>query len=209
MQKNLDQIILDLAEKHPSFTSQDVMTATNEKYTRQHISLTIRQLLKEKRLIKTGSTRKARYSLPHKAHLLFPTFKKVYQNKSLQEDEVFSEFCEKLPQINTLPVNAFRVLRYTFTEIVNNAIDHSKAKKISLRVSFADHRVDVEVIDNGVGVFRNIMHKFGYSSELESIQQLLKGNSPLFLIIIQARGSSFPVKQQTWDRQLWIQTYCR
>ncbi|MBU0974729.1 hypothetical protein KKD03_03455 [Patescibacteria group bacterium] len=61
------------------------------------------------------------------------------------------------------------------TEIVNNAIDHSNAKYIDVYISFSNHSVDVKVSDNGVGAFKNIMRKFGYSSELESIQQLLKG----------------------------------
>lgn len=175
MKKNLDQTILDIAESKLSFTSQDVQEAVEKQYSRQHITYVIRKLLKEKRLLRTGSTKNARYSLPHKAHLLFPSFRKSYENKNLKEDEVFTEFQEKLPQINSLPINARRVLQYTFTEIVNNAIDHSRAKSIHIQVIFSDHKVDVEIIDNGIGVFRNIMQKFGYTSELESIQQLLKG----------------------------------
>lgn len=175
MSKNLEQIILDLAENKQAFTSKDVLSFTENAYSRQHIAYTIRQLITAKRLIKTGSTRNAKYSLPHKAHLLFPSFKKRYKNANLKEDKIFIEFTDKLPQINTLPVNAYRVLRYTFTEIVNNAIDHSESKSIQVIVSFTDHSVDVEINDNGIGVFRNIMQKFSYKSELESIQQLLKG----------------------------------
>ncbi len=175
MNKNLEQIILEIAENKLSFTSNDIQIATNKSYSRQHTALVIRKLLKNKMLLKTGSTRNARYSLPHKAHMLFPNFKKKYLNKNLEEDKIFLEFKEKLPQINTLPVNAYRVLRYTFTEIVNNAIDHSSAKYIDIYVSFNNNTVDVGISDNGIGAFKNIMKKFGYSSELESIQQLLKG----------------------------------
>ena len=175
MKKTIEEIIFNIAESKLSFTSQDVQVETNNSYSRQHITYVIRNLLKEKRLLRTGSTKNARYSLPHKAHLLFPSFKKSYENGPLKEDEIFTEFEEKLPQINSLPVNARRVLRYTFTEIVNNAIDHSRANDIHVQVIFSDHKVDVEITDNGIGVFRNIMQKFGFASELESIQQLLKG----------------------------------
>lgn len=172
---SLSDIILQVGEESVSFTTQDILVIVQGKYSRQHIVQIIKQLLLDKRLIKTGSTRSARYSLPHKAHFLFPSFRKSYLNKNLSEEEIFEEFQKKIPQITTLPNNAFRVLRYAFTEIVNNAIDHSSAKRIHISTTFLDAEVRVEVQDNGIGLFRNVMQKFGYGSELEALQQLAKG----------------------------------
>ncbi len=173
--KPLRERILIFGEEVVSFTTQDILVLVENIYSRQHIVQAIKQLLSEKKLIKTGSTKSAQYSLPHKAHFLFPSFKKSYSNVGLDEQDVFEEFKIRLPQIDTLPNKARRVFGYALTEMVNNAIDHSLAKKITISVIFTSSAVTVEIIDNGIGIYKNIMSTFGYKSELEAIQQLVKG----------------------------------
>lgn len=172
---SLEQMVLNIAEASVSFTTQDVSAAVNNRYSRQHVLSTIRALLAQKRLFKTGSTRSARYSLPHKAHLLFPSFRKRYANSELKEDKIFEEFRTCLPQIDTLPRNCRKVLVYAFNEMVNNAIDHSLAKTITVSLSLTEHEVNVTVRDSGIGIFRNIMRTYSLNSEVEAMQELTKG----------------------------------
>jgi len=52
-----------------------------------------------------------------------------------------------------LPKNVADILDYSFTKMVNNAIEHSQSKEIEIRFSEDKQRVKFEVIDSGVGVF--------------------------------------------------------
>jgi uncharacterized protein (DUF1330 family) len=61
--------------------------------------------------------------------------------------------------------------------MVNNAIDHSQSTWIDVILIEVDNRIIFEVRDNGIGAFRNIMQKKNLASELEAIQELLKGKT--------------------------------
>ena len=66
---------------------------------------------------------------------VLPTvFKKRYANESLEEHKVLLEIEDKLPQIkNSLKIAEYFHLR--FSEMFNNAIEHSDSKSISVVVS--------------------------------------------------------------------------
>jgi len=59
----------------------------------------------------------------------------------------------------------------------NNAIEHSASKIISVEITLRGEFLSFVVNDSGVGVFRNIMRKRNLKSEIEAIQDLLKGKT--------------------------------
>jgi len=59
----------------------------------------------------------------------------------------------------------------------NNAIEHSESHFIDVHVSESKKLLTFIVRDFGVGVFRNVMKKRQLNSELEAIQDLLKGKT--------------------------------
>src|SRR3989338_10702074 len=59
----------------------------------------------------------------------------------------------------------------------NNAIEHSRSKIILVEVTMRDKFLSFIINDSGVGVFRNIMKKRNLKSEIEAIQDLLKGKT--------------------------------
>jgi hypothetical protein len=59
----------------------------------------------------------------------------------------------------------------------NNAIEHSQSKSISIEVAVRDKDLSFIVNDSGVGAFRNIMKKRNLKSEIQAIQDLLKGKT--------------------------------
>jgi len=59
--------------------------------------------------------------------------------------------------------------------MVNNAIEHSKSKKILTIVKRNANFISFIVDDEGVGIFNNIKEKFKLENNLQAIQQLLKG----------------------------------
>jgi hypothetical protein len=60
---------------------------------------------------------------------------------------------------------------------VNNAIDHSGAPEVEVRVSREDDSVALVVRDEGVGIFTHIRDRMGLASELEALQELSKGKT--------------------------------
>ena len=61
--------------------------------------------------------------------------------------------------------------------MLNNAIEHSKSDKIEVEVVLENKKLRFYVNDYGIGVFRNVMKDRGLKSELEAMQDLLKGKT--------------------------------
>ena len=87
------------------------------------------------------------------------------------------EIEEKFPRIRQLPENIKSVFTFAFSEMFNNAIEHSRSKIIQIEVSIINDKLSFIVADSGVGAFRNIMKSRELNSEIEAIQDLLKGKT--------------------------------
>ena len=176
--KNKDQI-LHFIEARGKITSREIMSKVG--VSRQYVNFVVSSLVTEGKVIKIGGTRGSFYISPgymKKHPEVLPTFlKKRYTNKLLEEHKVLLEIEDKLPQIKTLPENVRSLFTFAFSEMFNNAIEHSSSKFISILVSVRSGVLSFEVNDSGVGVFRNIMKKKNLKSELEAIQDLLKGKT--------------------------------
>src|SRR3989344_3412664 len=100
--------------------------------SRQYASIVLSALFADKKVIKIGSTRTSFYvSLDYaKKHPeVFPSsFKKKYVNKSLEEHKVLIEIEEKFPKLSLLPENIKSIFAFAFSEMFNNAIEHSISK---------------------------------------------------------------------------------
>jgi len=59
--------------------------------------------------------------------------------------------------------------------MLNNAIEHSASSKIDIDVGKYQNRLVFKVRDYGIGVFKSIISKTKVKTELEAIQELLKG----------------------------------
>ena len=71
--------------------------------------------------------------------------------------------------------NVTDIVNYAFTEMLNNAIEHSRSKKVLVQMSKTEDLVRFQVIDWGVGIFNDIKRKFKLRNILEAIELLLKG----------------------------------
>ena len=168
--------ILEMAKEKDSIKTSDLSVRFD--ISRQFANSLIGELVDEGKLIKIGKTRGAHYILPgkepDKVH-----GKKRLKNDDLKEHEIFDEFGENLPFIEKLPNNTRSILDYAFSEMLNNAIEHSKSKNIEVEI-WKDNKkglLHFIVNDFGVGVFRNVMKDRKLNSELEAIQDLLKGKT--------------------------------
>ena len=91
----------------------------------------------------------------------------------LEEDQVWS--VTVLPRLEGLAANSIDIWQYCVTEMVNNAIDHSEGSRLTVVVEKRPQNTQVEVIDDGVGIFRKIKAAFNLQDEKEAILELAKG----------------------------------
>ena len=75
-------------------------------------------------------------------------------NGTLDEDRIFERDVEAL--LEQFPKNVFSAWRYAFTEMMNNAIEHSAATDITVVVSRNAFKTSITIADNGKGIFNNI-----------------------------------------------------
>lgn len=174
---SLEQTILDIAKKNKVFATKDIFLALKGKYSRQYVSRIINDLVKSGRLVRSGNTKIARYALFSNKEKLGQSVEKKYINKNLDESEVLNAFFERFPFLSHLPDNVRSVFEYGFTEMFNNAIEHSKSKFIETSIIKRDKKIIFIVRDAGIGVFKNIQKKRALKSELSAIQDLLKGKT--------------------------------
>jgi len=91
----------------------------------------------------------------------------------LQEDKVWREHIR--PHLGDLAENILQICQYGFTEIVNNAIDHSEGAKLTVGLKRTYKVVEMWVVDNGIGIFSKIQKVLNLDDELHAILELSKG----------------------------------
>jgi len=171
--------ILQLIRQKGKITSSEIIGVIG--VSRQYVNMVISDLIAEKEVVKLGGTRNAfyvssDYILKH-SDIVPNVFRKAYKNKSLEEHKILLEIEERFPKLAQLPENVKSIFTFAFSEMFNNAIEHSQSRSISIEVAVRDRDLSFIVNDSGVGVFRNIMKKRNLKSEVQAIQDLLKGKT--------------------------------
>jgi len=170
--------VLKAARTKRKLKTSDLATAFN--ISRQYASMVVSSLVQEGKLLRVGATRHAYYVLPElaKGPGMFPSkiFRRL-KNKNLAEHEILPELESQYPPIAQLPENVKSILVYAFSEMLNNAIEHSGSKDIEIELSVHNRKLQFVVNDFGVGVFRNVMNKRHLKDETEAMQDLLKGKT--------------------------------
>ena len=149
--------------------------------SRQYASSLVAELVAENKLIKLGATKKALYVSPAYARkhpdIFPPKYRKTYVNKGLEEHKVLDQIERSFPPLGKLPENVRSIFTYAFSEMLNNAIEHSASARVGVEVTIRNKKLSFVVDDHGIGVFRNIKRKRRLRSELEAIQDLMKGKT--------------------------------
>jgi len=167
--------ILSAAGKGEEVRSQEI--AEKLGMSRQFVQRILKELVREGVLVKLGSTRAASYVLPAFADQIQWTYDKRLGNRRLAEHIVLEDIERRSQFRQSLSENVKSIFEYAFSEMLNNAIEHSRSKNVHVRVEKRAENLVFSVNDFGVGVFRNVMQKRRLQSELEAIQDLLKGKT--------------------------------
>lgn len=169
--------ILGVARSEKTFKTATIVKALNGRVSRQYISSVINQMVREGLLLKGGSTANAFYALPQNVDSVFETVKIRFKRDTVEEHRVFNNVRDKHAFIRSLQENVSSILFYAFTEMLNNAIEHSKSSNVEIEVRKDKANLTFVVNDFGIGVFRNVMKERSLRSELEAMQDLLKGKT--------------------------------
>jgi len=175
MTESIRDLIISQIRSRGSISARDIQEATG--LTRQAVNYHFKHLREKGLIHKTGTTRAARYILAGKGAPPGQRVNRVLENQELEEHQVFNEIDTALNLKNTLNSAAFEITRYTFSELLNNAIEHSGSDRIRIRMVIEPYKSRFEIHDSGVGIFEHIRHYLNLNSEVEAIQDLLKGKT--------------------------------
>jgi len=165
--EDIRRYILDNIEKHPNKISR--LTAEKFKITRQAVNKHLHRLIKERALTETGKTRNRSYKLAPLLH-----WKRSYERSAeLAEDVIWRN--DVLPVLGQMPDNVIDIWHYGFTEMFNNAIDHSGGQRIGVEIKKTAATAEMMIYDDGVGIFRKIREALNLMDDRHAILELSKG----------------------------------
>lgn len=129
------------------------------------------------RLVSKGKVERFRQGKNIFYHISNTIFEKTLKIKGLLEDEVWEKIRAIPNFISSLSEPAETSLHFAFTEMLNNAIDHSQSGSVYIRVEMTKDNVEFVIRDYGIGVFNSLMTKKKYQDTLTAIQELIKGKN--------------------------------
>jgi anti-sigma regulatory factor (Ser/Thr protein kinase) len=126
----------------------------------------LKQLVQEKWLASTGGTRPM-YRLGENRQVVG-----AYQLPGIDESLIWvNDFAPML----TLKPNVMGIAHYGFTEMLNNANDHSEGTAVSVHVNVMDGQLTIAILDNGVGIFEKIGKALNLPDRRLAMLELSKG----------------------------------
>lgn len=165
--EDVRRFILDHVGKHP----HDICRVTAERFgiTRQAVNRHLQKLTSEHALEDSGKTRSRTYKLSPQLE-----WRGRYEiTPELAEDQIWSR--DVRPTLGMMPENVMDIWHYGFTEMFNNAMDHSAGRSISILVRKTAVSTEMLLMDDGVGIFRKIKSALNLLDERHAILELSKG----------------------------------
>jgi anti-sigma regulatory factor (Ser/Thr protein kinase) len=152
-------------EAHPADIAR--VTADEFKVEPQSVRKHLRELSSQNVLVVEGKTRDRIYRLKT------TDWAKAYPiTTGLSEDAAWNDAA---PVVGSLPENVLSIWNTGFTEMFNNAIDHSAGTKIAVEIRKTAINTEMEIRDDGVGIFKKIQAAANLPEERQAILELSKG----------------------------------
>lgn len=165
--EDVRRYIIDHVEKFPGSISRK--TADHFNITRQAVNRHLKLLVAEKMLVESGNTRNRTYKL---CPLLNWT-DTVQISEDLAEDVIWTDKIKEV--LGQLPENSMGIWHYAFTEMFNNAKDHSGGTQIYMEINKTAAEVEMLIYDDGVGIFRKIRQAMNLLDDRHAVLELAKG----------------------------------
>jgi len=159
--------IINNVEKRPT----DIAKVTADKFdiTRQAVNKHLKKLVDEHALTQLGNTRSRSYRL----HPLEEWQESYSVTDTLAEDVVWRH--DVIASLGQIPENVLDIWHYGFTEMFNNAIDHSGGSSITIQLKKTATNTELALYDDGIGIFKKIQAELDLLDERHAILELAKG----------------------------------
>lgn len=175
---DIKEMILKQLKKKKEISTSEIVEKTG--FSRVYIHKFIKQLVDEGKIVSVGKTHKSKYVIAdpkmilssRKKQLLFSS---VIKSNQTAEHEVFDKIKKETGILINLKEDVLKITDYAFTEILNNALEHSGSDTIEVKMQRNAVEIRFDIIDHGVGIYNNIMKKFNLADETEAIGELIKG----------------------------------
>lgn len=167
--EDIRRYIIENVDKYPNTISK--IAATRSGISRQAANKHLQRLVKESILSESGNTRSRIYKL---APLV--EWRGEYLlggSPQIAEDVVWANDIRKA--LGPLPDNVLNIWHHAFTEMLNNAIDHSGGARISVYVRKNAAETEMQISDDGVGIFKKIQTALQLLDERHAVLELAKG----------------------------------
>ena len=210
---DIKQLILNGARKKGQITAAEIVRATG--LSRAFVHRFFKELTDSGRIVRFGRANQTRYVLADEKHIetikgQFLSIVKTFRREGLQEDDVLSMIKKETGVFQELPEHIAHILDFAFTEMLNNAIEHSHSEQVRISFRCDEALVRFEVIDRGVGIFENLIHSRHLGSADEAIQDLLKGKQTTMpeshtgegIFFTRQAGDTFSIRSS--DREIFF-----
>jgi len=160
------QFIINNVEGH----ANDIVIVTADEFdiSRQAVSVHMKRLVQQKSIIAEGNTRNRIYKL----HPLVEVTES-FDLLGLEEDRIWRDFVAS--KLGALPDNVLDIWHYGFTEMLNNAIDHSQGNHAIITIKKTPVSSEIIITDDGIGIFTGICNILELNDERHAVLELSKG----------------------------------
>lgn len=161
----IETALLRAVAEHPR--DLVAMVAAQLGLSPSRVSMQARALVAGGYLRKQGSTRPV-YALGENRR-----FVRSYPKNGLAEDRVWH--ADLQPLLANLPRNVLDIAQHGITEMVNNAVDHSEARSVTVAMECSRGQLQLGISDDGIGIFRKISRALALPDERLALLELSKG----------------------------------
>ncbi len=175
---DIKELIIKKLEEKQKIKAMDIMEETG--FSRVYVHRFLRELVEEGRIILIGKANRAHYVAAGAGEAIHAAgeplrIHHILHNTGLREDTVLESIKREGRLYEGIRAGLADIFSYAFTEILNNAIEHSGSPVVDILVFRNGEHLSFDISDKGIGIFNNIMKKNGLESPMEAIGALLKG----------------------------------
>jgi hypothetical protein len=177
---DVKDLIIEALEKKGTTRVSEIVGQTG--FSRVYVNRFFRMLRDEGKIVLVGKSNRAHYMATSSAGTVHDPnthpgvrVHRVLRNVNVKEDTILEEIRAEGDIFGGVASNVVGIVTYAFTEMLNNAIEHSGSPTIDVVMWRNSEGIFFDVSDKGIGIFKNIMQKKSLRSSLEAIQDLLKG----------------------------------
>lgn len=134
----------------------------------QAVNAHLKALLQSGVLTADGNTKARKYGLATKSAVF-----RYEITPGLSEDKVWTTDIESY--VSSFPDNVQRIWFYCFSEMFNNAIEHSGGKNITVQISQDILNTTISIQDDGIGIFNKVATHLGIDDLRAVVTEIAKG----------------------------------